>query len=116
MKTLPELLAIAKTRLASEEERIADWKRIAQLDVARALARAERAVSYSEHREAWSEVIRAIERPDTKVTPESLLEYARHAVKRTLGNEGHGTDILYRARVLACAAAWQEVVNAIVEP
>lgn len=116
MKTLPELLAIAKTRLATEEERLDAWKVIAQGDVSRALARAESAVGYVEHSEAWSVVVNAIEHPNTKATPDSVLEYARNAVKRTLTGEGRSTDILERSRVLARAAAWQEVVNAIVEP
>lgn len=115
MKTLPELLAIAKTRLAAEEERIADWKAMAQGDVDRALRRAEDAAGYAEHRQAWFEVARAIDRPDSNATLESLLEYSRQRVRRSLVDEGRSTDILYRSRVLARAAAWQEVVNVIVE-
>ena len=116
MKQLPELLAIARTRLATEEERLDAWKVDAQGYVERALRHAEDAVAYVEHRHAWHEVARAIEHPESQATPESLLEYARNAVKRTLTGEGRSTDILERSRVLARAAAWQEVVNAIVEP
>ena len=116
MKTLPELLAIAKESLAAESARISAWRDTVQTNVERALRAAEDVVGYVEHRNAWYEVVRFLDHPDTKATPESLLEYANRRIRAALINEGRSTDILERSRVLARAAAWQEVVNAIVEP
>ena len=116
MKTLPVLLAIAKESLAAESARISDWRDTVQANVERALRSAEDVVGYVEHRNAWHEVVRAIGHPNTKATPETLLEYANRGVRAALLNEGRSTDILERSRVLARAAAWQEVILAIVEP
>ncbi len=113
MKTLPELLAIAKTRLAAEESCLDAWKADAQRDADWALLRAEYAVGYIEHGKAWREVVSALTSSDTV---DDLLERAQRRVRQAMAREVRSVDILESTRVLSRVTAWLNVVNAIVEP
>ena len=116
MKTLPELLAIARRELATETERFSSWQKDAQSDPYRALRRVEDAAEYFEFVGVWREIVKALSAADTKATTATLLEYAQNQLRSALIGNGRSTDILERSRTHARAMAWQEVILAIVEP
>jgi hypothetical protein len=113
VKTLPELLDIAKERLATEEDCLIAWKADAQRDADWALLRAEYAVGYIEHGKAWREVASALINDDTV---DEVLERAQRRVRQAMAREVRNVDILESTRVLSRVTAWLNVVNAIVEP